>query len=373
MAHAAHAAVVVAEVDPHAHADAHIRAARAELGRRLARFKGCEFLGEYDPGARYAGRLYFIPSDTLLAPTAAALGIDGEHDLFGGVVPFGFVATKAITHALVEPDAAAPAGWCREFGRRVQREEAVLAGFTAFGRDDARRAGVRLLADGPARTKPARSTAGRDQTVVSTVAELDAALDAIGGERIARDGLVIEQNLTEVETFSVGQVRVADAVVTYCGTQRLTTDNRGETVYGGSDLVVVRGDFEALLGLGLPEAARLAVSQARVYDAAAADLFPGWLVSRRNYDVARGLDARGRLRSGVLEQSWRMGGASAAEMAALEAFRADPLLGAVSASTFEAYGDRRPPPGAIVYFDGIDERIGPMVRYATVAPYDDTR
>jgi hypothetical protein len=166
---------------------------------------------------------------------------------------------------------------------------------------------------------------------------------------------------------------VADLVATYYGTQRLTPDNGGAAVYGGSELFVARGGFEALAGLGLPEEARLAVSQARVYDEAAEGCFAGMFASRRNYDVARGLDAEGRWRSGVLEQSWRIGGASGAEVAALEAFRTDPALRTVRASTVEAYGEHVPPPPAhaAVYFRGVDERDGPMTKYATVESHGD--
>ena len=45
-----------------------------------------------------------------------------------------------------------------------------------------------------------------------------------------------------------------------------------------------------------------------------------FFASRRNYDVVAGLDARGQRRCGVLEQSWRVGGASPAELVALAAF-----------------------------------------------------
>ena len=76
-----------------------------------------------------------------------------EDDLFGGVVPHPFVATKAITHPLVEPDAAAPEGWSHGFARRVR--SVVLPGFTAFTLQDARKAGLRLLERGPVRLKPA--------------------------------------------------------------------------------------------------------------------------------------------------------------------------------------------------------------------------
>lgn len=365
------AAVVIYENNPGAQEDTHIRIARTEFAKKLARFKGCAFGGEYDPSSRDRDRLYFIPTDTLLGSTATALGMHSDQDLFGGVVPYSFVGTKVITHPLIEPNAAAPPGWSYEFGNRVRN--AVLSGFSAFTYDDARRAGARLLEHGPARTKPACATAGRDQTVVSGSAEFEAVLAAMDPIELVNCGLVIEENLTDVKTYSVGQVRVAGTVATYFGVQRLTTDNSGEVVYGGSDLIVARGDFDSLLELNLPSEAQLAISQARVYNAAAFELFRGLFVSRRNYDIVTGLDVRGRRRSGVLEQSWRMGGASAAEMSALDAFRAEPRLDAVRASSFEAYGESKPPLDATIYFHGIDERIGPMLRYATVRPYVDAR
>src|SRR4051794_5614307 len=90
---------------------AHERATRAEIARRLSALKGYDFGGAHDSARDHPGPLYFVPSDTLVGAHAQTLGIRGEHDLFGGVVPHPFVATKAITHPLIEPGAAAPAGW----------------------------------------------------------------------------------------------------------------------------------------------------------------------------------------------------------------------------------------------------------------------
>jgi len=281
------------------------------------------------------------------------------------------MATKAITHPLVGVDAAAPPGWSPAFGRRVRG--AVLSGFTAFSRADARCGGGRLLERGPVRVKPVRATGGRGQVVSPDAAALDAALGTVEDAELSEHGLVLEEDLAAVTTYSVGQVRVAGLVASYCGTQRLTPDNAGEAVYGGSRLLVARGGFEALAALTPPEEARLAVEQARVYDAAATGCFPGMFASRRNYDVARGLDAEGRWRSGVLEQSWRIGGASGAEVAALEAFRAEPALRAVRAATVELYGGDVPPPPAhaTVYFSGMDDKDGPMTKYAVVESHGD--
>ena len=89
--------------------------------------------------------------------------------------------------------------------------------------------------------------------------------------------------------------------------------------------------------------------------------------SRSNYDVAEGRDATGQQRIGVLEQSWRLGGASGAEVAALEALSDDPALQTVRASTTEVHGPDAPiPDGATLYFSGVDDRLGPITKYAQV-------
>jgi hypothetical protein len=93
---------------------------------------------------------------------------------------------------------------------------------------------------------------------------------------IAAHGLVIEENLERPATYSVGQVIVERMVVSYYGQQRLTRDGAGEEVYGGSDLTLVRGDFEALLAdAGLSPPLRHAIDQARRYHRAVVDCYPG--------------------------------------------------------------------------------------------------
>ena len=100
---------------------------------------------------------------------------------------------------------------------------------------------------------------------------------------------------------------------------------------------------------------------------------PRLYASRCNYDIAQGRDERGHWRSGVLEQSWRVGGASGAEIAALEAFHADPTLNVVRASTVELYGhDVELPDNVVIYFHGHDEKVGPILKYARLEDYAHT-
>jgi hypothetical protein len=111
---------------------------------------------------------------------------------------------------------------------------------------------------------------------------------------------------------------------------------------------------------------RLAVSQARIYDHNA-DRYPGFLASRRNYDVGQGMDGRGQWRSGVFEASWRSGGASTAELAALTAFTQDSRLQVVEATSVKQFGRRTMiPAGAVVHFHGDDPEDGPLLRYTVV-------
>ena len=91
------------------------------------------------------------------------------------------------------------------------------------------------------------------------------------------------------------------------------------------------------------------------------------MASRRNYDVAQGIDGAGQKRSGVLEASWRSGGASTAELEALALFMRNPEIQVVEACAVKHFGrDHHPPQRAVVHFRGDDPRDGPLIRYTAV-------
>lgn len=359
--------VVTHAPDEHDHASEHERSTHMAFARQLAALLGYAVGGAYQPGGHGGAHVYFLPCTTLTADQALALGIRSADDLFGGVVPYPFVATKAISHPLVAPDAAAIAGWNPAFAPCAGG--AVLPGFSVFSLEDARRAGRQLLAEGPVRVKPVRATGGRGQSVARDAAALERLLAQADAAELVRHGLVLEQDLDEVRTFSVGQVHVADLAASYYGWQRLTRNNRGVEVFGGSELVVARGGLAALLQPDPGPEIRRAIEQARRYDACVASCYPGFFASRKNYDVAIGRDAAGRWCSGVLEQSWRAGGATGAELAALEVFRREPARTRVRTSCVEIFGtSAEPPPGATVHFRGTDPQVGLLTKYTVVDP-----
>jgi len=345
--------------------DGHEAATHRVVAVRLAALLDLPYAGACEDG-RPCASSYIVPRAALSGRRIAAeLAIRSEHDLFGGWTLRDWMATKAIMHPLVSSEAAAPLGWTRRLA--ADAVPLTLRGFTAFSAQDALAAGRLLLRTGPVRLKPASADGGRGQIVARGEAEIaDAVTSLCVGGRLA-DIVTLEENLDEVATYSVGQVRLPGRTVSYCGTQSETVNNEGGRAYGGSILLAVCGGFDRLLARPLPSETGEAVVRAVAFDALADRHLPGLIASRRNYDVACGVGADGSRRIGVLEQSWRMGGATGAEIAALEVFAREPRVAAVVARTVEAYGAAaHAPDGAALYYRGHDPVVGPLTKYARV-------
>jgi hypothetical protein len=339
------------------------------LARWLAQILGLKYGGSYDPELHKGRDLYLLPTQTLVGVAAARqLGVNGPEDLWGGYVDHDFICTKAISHGLRNKNAHAPEGWSPLFSERVR--SVVLDGLSVFSVEDARPAAEHLLYSGPIRIKPIHACAGRGQEVIKSLDQFDAILARPDAKTLFTEGVVLEQDLDNVITHSVGQSFIGDTVLSYCGDQYLTEDAQGEQVYGGSNLLVVRGDYDELLELKLPDDVRLAIHQAQVFDCAADEAYPGFYASRRNYDIAQGVDSNGKQRSGVLEQSWRMGGASSAEVAALQSLVNDPGMRAIRVSSVETYIDQPLPADAIEVYRGPAQSSDFLLKYVTVKSYD---
>jgi len=307
-------------------------------------------------------RIYFVPDHTLTAVEAERLGVRTERDLFGGVVPHAFVATRAATHAPISADADVPQNWSYALARILSG--CVLRGFSAFSHGDARLAAQRLLRTGPVRLDCGDTEASRN--MLSDMDEFDEALDGIAVIDVATQGVVIEQALAEQTTYVVGRARVANECVSYVGTRRTARIECGRRIHAGCDLAVVPGDFTALDRVGLSTEARYAVLKAARYDEAISHAYRSSFASRRSYDVILGHDRHGAARMGVRGPSWSVAAESPAEIAAMAAFRDVPGLQCLRASTYEAFGDVDVPTDAMVYYKCDDANHGSLTKYCTI-------
>lgn len=309
---------------------------------------------------------YLVPDRTLTLAEAARLGIQDSDDLLGGVVPHAFVGTKIISHGLVNEGATAPAGWQHALGHCMS--PVTLPGYSAFSMDDALLAWELLAVDGPVRLKLPEGIGGHGQASVRDAAHLRALLAELAPASLHFAGVVLEREVQHPRTLSVGVVTCGRLEIAYCGIQHTVQDAQGNAVYGGSSLQVVRGGLETLLDAPLTLEQRRAVEQARGYEEAVTLAYPTWFASRRNYDAIIGEDLHGRPCSGILEQSWRVGGATPAELVALAAFAAEPELRAVQAGSVERRTLDPVPDDAQAYYAGVDPVQGPITKYRWLRP-----
>src|SRR5262249_45010046 len=89
--------------------------------RAIAKLKGYDFGGHHETARDYSVPVFFVPDDTLLQDEALSLGIRCVQDLYGGVVPYPFVKTKAITHQLVDSNAQQPHRWSSSFAEKIRK------------------------------------------------------------------------------------------------------------------------------------------------------------------------------------------------------------------------------------------------------------
>jgi hypothetical protein len=88
----------------------HERGTLEAVAKRIAHLKRYEFDGWRNEIHQCPGNIFFVPDDTLMLDEASSLGIRSPDAFFGGVVPYPFVKTKAITHQLVDGQADRPGG-----------------------------------------------------------------------------------------------------------------------------------------------------------------------------------------------------------------------------------------------------------------------
>ena len=306
--------------------------------------------------------------ETFFIPTFALAREDGNPEMtvdrfYGGIVHRGFMATKLVTHPHWHDHDNLPEGWTGHFAACMQ--DCVLAGFSVFSHRHALDAATTLLKKHKVRFKNPFASGGEDQNVIDTVRSLDDFLATVSEADIAK-GLVLEEDVENSTTYSVGQIQLENHVATYLGRQYTSRDKAGNEFYAGSRLRVVRGGWDALLQLLQSPTAGKVVENARRYDEAAREHL-GLVASRRNYDVLVGPITENGVRCGVLEQSWRVGGASPAELLAMEKLMQDESVTAVQAVLYESR-DEAPTfrEDDFIVYSGEDDRGQPLHKYARI-------
>ncbi|MBV9706042.1 MAG: DUF3182 family protein [Chloroflexi bacterium] len=321
--------------------------------------------GKYPSMHVETGEVFFFPHDTLIMhpQEARKMGIKSESDLYGGLVPEPFLATKVIVHPLVSNTAQHPHMWSDTFAQT--RKQDGCMGYAVFSKEDARKASAQLLQEyGAIRGKDPTRSGGRGQIVIRTHAEIEAAIVNINQKNLEKYGYIFETHLQDTEILSIGQSKVNGDIISYYGLQRQKCIGEERAEYAGTDLVVVRGGYNQLFQIGsVTEHLHQAIEQVVRFHRALS-YYEEILASRMNVDVVQGYDEKaGNWLSILTDPALRPGGAP--ELQAQIAMKQDPEAKVVYASSYDGYyqeGEEKPvlPDGATVHFHGRDDEFKPQ-------------
>ncbi len=285
--------------------------------------------------------------------------------------PIRFVATKTITHPLLDAASRAPRGMVPRSFPAASPMSYWMASACSRRRTPWWRA-ADCWNVGPVRVKLATGIAGLGQFVVDDAAELARALDAIDAEEMARSGAVVEQNLVDVTTLqrrpgARGRCRLhLYRHATPDDEQSRRRDLRWIGHHRGAGRFRCAAGLEAIRGR--PARDRAGTRVRRCSDAMLRWLF--CVASQLRCGAGR------RTRQVIVGRacsSNRGGWAARAARKSAHWKHFAPILRCAPCvrSSREVYGEAPAlPANATVYFSGNDPHVGPLTKYAWTEPHD---
>ncbi len=289
--------------------------------------------------------LYHVMAKVVSKKMAKELGINNSEDFYGVAVEHPQQVEKSVLYPVV----GEAAGYHSEIFPREIRD-AVLEGYSFFSQEGAVEAYQRLNSDRSLRLKLLPNSDGNGQFKVKSETELCQILSQANKEDLTVFGAVLEPNLFEAETVSVGEIRIGASVYSFLAFQKGdVAPEDGRNRYMGADLLVVRGMMDKLLRLDQSEPVEKQVRQAITFHRAYSFFEP--ITSRISYDVLFGYDDQGRYQSGVTDITARLGGSCPAVMLGVKALDEDQAVTAVRAEVDLDYEPNQIEPGSVVFIN----------------------
>lgn len=247
-------------------------------------------------------------------------------EFYGALVEDRSHVGKAILHPALSRNV--PRFYSSEFAQRVQ--DFVIPGFTAFHKADVAEAFPGIQNDEyDYRLKLPDESDGYGQFPIHDTASLQRILESLNGHEVAEKGVVLEANLHEPTTISVGYAMLGRDQYSFIAHQK-NDDSEGRSRYRGAEVTIIRGTLKGLTGITSPQSERgHAVEIARkFYDALS---LYNVVASRLSFDCLHGFDNNGYIRRGVTDITARLGGTCPALILAAHEFKKKPGIATVSA------------------------------------------
>lgn len=308
------------------------------IAQRIARHMGLQ----YKPSPLFhttpEESAYIVPGVTLDTATATQLLIKNETDMYGAAVPNFDMIGKSILHQSVSNNA--PPFYNSAFARTVEQNGLVLPGVTGFSVQDLldsyRAVGTPSRG---LRLKQSNESDGNGQHEIVGIEHLRKLLNAIGELELANHGAIIEPNLEQKKTNSVGFFKLGNDQYVFVADQLNGNTDERDRYLGGENIVVTRGEFQALddLLMRLRDPRQEVVSKAMVFLKHYFEYFPNSITSRLSVDVLSGFHAGFGKLSGITDITGRLGGLCPATILAAQHLQDNPRHEAVAAEVHLNY------------------------------------
>jgi len=298
----------------------YIRTRNGQIGKDIALLLGIPFRGF--TADQVDQNQYIIASKTITTANAHALGIHTPDDFYGLAIDNLHHVGKTILHPAINKNT--PPFYQTTFSKRVQT--LVLPGITCFSTEDLDSAYQQTSGNGfDLRFKVAGESDGNGQYQIEN---RDHLMDIIEKEEQSlSEGVVLEANINDPKTISVGHTKVGEKKYSFIAHQKNSeTDKAGQSRYLGAKVTVIPGELDQLLldkSLTINE--QLAVIKAVGFHRLYQEVFNP-IASRISYDVVIGLDNHGDILSGVTDITGRVGGTCPALMLACLQLNDDPSI-----------------------------------------------
>lgn len=269
--------------------------------RELARYFSLPYQEE-DKGEFRREAVYTVPAVTLDSNRTKSFLAEAIEDFYGTRVEHLGHVGKAILHPLIGE--ANSKFYSVEFAKCVA--DYTLPGFSFFTVEAGSEA-FRRLCGQEARLKLTTESDGHGQFVITNETELLRTLDKFDPTKINEEGLILEPNLREPFTISVGYTILGSVPYSFVAHQKndVTLDDRNR--YLGAHVLVLKGTLGDLSKLvSLSEDEQEAIAKACRFNEAYAYLNP--IASRLSFDCLFGQTQRGERLSGITDITGRLGG-----------------------------------------------------------------
>lgn len=270
----------------------------------IAGYLGIPFLSDELRSARDLRSSYLVPPKTREIAGIKKQGVESSADFYGHAAEYLEHADKSVFHTLISR--SNPGFYSEAFARSVQ--PFVLPGVSIFDVQDIEKGYEKMAAgDYDVRLKLANESNGLGQFVMKNRSQAKEIGNQLDSELLRKKGAVLEPNLLNPHTISVGYGIYGKDQYSFIALQKNgEIDSEGRSRYMGATVRVVRGDLRNLSKVTKNQEENLAIRSCTSFR----DRYESFdsISSRLSFDYLFGEDKLGKTHSGVTDITARLGG-----------------------------------------------------------------